>query len=156
MAQAETRIRRAYKRDISEICRIAQVLRLPIRGFYWHERAVIAPAVRCGQFFVAIDSNDEVVGILWLRAHSRNSFAMVIESLAVAPERKGQGIGTALVEFAKRIAKGSRKVTLAVNSFWQYGVKDFYLKQGFHLLEPVGVWNGHKYHRFIMSLSAVS
>lgn len=141
-------IRKAKMLDYPSVLRIAQILFLDIRGFYWHTGKFISDQIRQGNYFVA-EENGNIIGILCVK----DSYDyLLIETLAVLKENQSFGIGRKLVEFAKNLACRKNKKYLTVCSFYEYGVKDFYLRIGFSLLRLPGTMSGHKYHCFWMKI----
>lgn len=134
--------------DYRSISRIAQILFLDIPGFYWHTGEFTSKEIRCGNYFVA-EEGGNIVGIMCLKD---SIDSLEIETLAVSEKNKLSGIGRKLVEFAKELARRKNKKYLTVCSFYEYGVKDFYLRIGFSLLRRHGTMSGHKYYRFSMKI----
>ena len=163
-------IRKANLGDAQKITEIAQVLYLDIPGFNWHQEDFIMKQIEKGEYYVAVSSDsafvatsakevalaqeEQVAGVMSLR--ERNGM-LYIETLAVAKDiqaphlrasgGQAKGVGSGLVEFAKQFAKENNFKILRTTSFYEYGVKDFYLKNGFRLLDEPGEYNGHKFHR---------
>jgi ribosomal protein S18 acetylase RimI-like enzyme len=73
-----------------------------------------AALIAAGSVWVAHDAG-EVVGVLVL--HERDT-ALLIENVAVRPDRQGRGLGRALVRFAEEHARraGLAEVTLYTNA----------------------------------------
>jgi len=69
--------------------------------------------VRAGEVWVAREDGG-VAGVLVIRAEGR---ALLLENVAVAPDRQGRGIGRALIDFAEEQARdlGLDEVTLYTN-----------------------------------------
>ncbi len=72
---------------------------------------------------------------------------LYIETLAKAKDIQSSGVGKRLVEFAKQFARENNFKILRTTSFYEYRVKDFYIKNGFRLLPEPGEYSGHKFYR---------
>lgn len=141
-------IRKANLEDLAAIKNIADLLYLDIPGFNWNKEDFIKDQVEKGEYYIA-EEGDKAVGAMSLR--SRNNM-LYIETLAVSKDIRSLGIGSGLVDFAKRFAREKGFIILRVTSFYEYGVKDFYLKHGFRLLPEPGEYGGHKFHRLEFEL----
>lgn len=140
-------IRQANLKDIGNIKEIADSLYLDIPNFVWNTEDFIKKQVEKGEYYVFEDptaGGNRVLGIMSLR--DRNGM-MYIETLAVAKDIQSRGIGSKLVGFAKEFALKKGFNILRTTSFYEYGVKDFWLKQGFLLLDEPGEYSGHKFYR---------
>ncbi len=136
-------IRKALPEDIEMIAKIAQALYLNIPDFVWTTEKFIINQIERGEYYLA-EENRKIIGITSLR--ERNGM-LYIETLAVAKNIQSKGVGSGLVEFAKRFARENNFKILRTTSFYEYGVKDFWIKQGFRLLDEPGEYNGHKFYR---------
>ena len=136
-------IRKALPEDIEMIAKIAQALYLNIPDFVWTTEKFIINQIERGEYCLA-EENGKIIGIVSLR--ERNGM-LYIETLAVAKNIQSKGVGSRLVEFAKRFAKENNFKILRTTSFYEYGVKDFWIKQGFRLLDEPGEYGGHKFYR---------
>mgnify|MGYP001612067519 FL=1 len=74
---------------------------------------------------------------------------LYIETLAVAKDIQSRGVGSKMVEFAKRFAKENGFEILRTTSFYEFDprVKNFWIKNGFRLLPEPGEYGGHKFYR---------
>ncbi len=141
-------IRKANLEDAAAIKIIADLLYLDIPGFNFNEESFIGDYIRRGEYYVA-EENGKIIGIMSVRERDGRLY---IETLAVAGDIQSKGVGSKLVEFAKQIAKESGFKILRVASFYEYGVKDFYIKHGFRLLDEPGEYGGHNFHRLDFEL----
>ena len=137
-------IRKADPEDLEVIKEIADLLYIEMPDFVWNAGDFIKKQIERGEYFVA-EENGKAVGVISLR--ERNGM-MYIETLAVSKDIQAKGFGSKLVEFAKQFARKNGFVVLRTTSFYEYGVKDYWLKQGFRLLDEPGEYGGHKFHRF--------
>ena len=158
-------IRQAVSEDSKAIKKIADLLYIEMPDFVWNTEKFIKEQVERGEYYVAVFSDlsaeasaqagalakeEQIVGIASLR--ERNGM-MYIETLAVAKDIRSKGVGSKLVEFAKQLARENGFKILRVTSFYEYGVKDFYIKHGFKLLDKLGEYSGHKFHRLDFELN---
>lgn len=141
-------IRKANLEDAAAIKIIADLLYLDIPGFDWNKEDFIKGQIERGEYYVGED-NGKIAGIISLR--ERNGM-MYIETLAVAKDVQSAGIGSKLVKFAKEFARKNNFKIMRTTSFYEYGVKDFYIKHGFRLLDEPGEYGGHKFHRLDFEL----
>jgi len=142
-------VRKANLEDIGAIKKIADLLYFEMPDFVWNTGEFIEKQVGRGEYYVA-EENGKVVGITSLRERNK---MLYIETLAVAKDSQSSGLGKKLVEFARQFAKGNNFEILRTTSFYEYGVKDFWIKQGFRLLGEPGEYGGHKFYRFELKLN---
>ena len=95
------------------------------------------------------EEKGKAVGVISL---GRRDDIMYIRTLAVTNHNQSRGVGAQLIEFAKEFTRKKGLNTLRTYSFYEYKTVDFYLNQGFSLLEKPGIYRGHKYYRFEMEL----
>lgn len=79
-------------------------------------------------FTLLAQEDNQVVGYITIIC---DSGVAQIEPLMVDPDKKGQGIGSALLQEAEKVAKekGIHKLWLETGQDWK--AKDFYLKHGY-------------------------
>ena len=142
-------IRLANQEDGGAIKKIADLLYLDIPEFNWNKDDFIKGQIKKGEYYVA-EENGKIIGITSLR--DRNS-RLYIETLAVAKDIQSSGIGKKLVEFTKQFAKENNFKIMRTTSFYEYGVKDFWIKQGFKLLDEPGQYSGHEFYRLELKLN---
>lgn len=135
-------IRKAILKDVEAIKQIADLLYIEMPDFVWNQEDFIKKQIERGEYYVL--EKDKVLGILSLR---EKQGMMYIETLAVAKDLQAKGIGSKLIEFAKDFGRKNNFKILRTTSFYEYGVKDFYIKNGFRLLPESGKYSGHKFHR---------
>lgn len=141
-------IRKAVLGDTKVIKKIADLLYLDIPGFDWNKEDFIEGQIRKGEYYIA-EEGEKAVGAMSLR--ERNG-RLYIETLVVSKDIQSKGVGSMLVDFAKQFARENGFKILRTTSFYEYGVKDFYLKHGFRLLPEPGEYGGHKFYRFQFDL----
>ncbi|MDD5145373.1 MAG: GNAT family N-acetyltransferase [Candidatus Pacebacteria bacterium] len=141
-------IKKAEIGDKKEILDIVNLLYFNIPDFVWNDPNFVEKQIKNGQYFLA-EIGGKTVGIISFRMRNKKMF---IETLAVALDHQMEGVGAKLIEFAKEYAKENNSSALCACSFLEYKTVDFYLTQGFSLLEQRGIYNNHKYYRFEMQL----
>ncbi len=141
-------IRLANYSDIKAIKKIADLLFVEMPDFIWNTEDFIKKQVEKGEYYVYEDE-DRIIGIISLR--ERNGM-LYIETLAVSKDIQSKGIGSKLVDFAKKFALENGFKIMRTTSFYEYGVKDFWIKHGFRLLDEAGEYGGHKFYRFQFDL----
>ena len=144
-------IRKAGLEDIRMIKEIADLLYLNIPGFDWNKEGFIKGQIEKGEYYVA-EKNGEIIGITSLR--ERNGM-LYIETLAVAKDVQSKGVGSKLVDFARQFAWENNFKILRTTSFYEFDprVKDFWIKQGFRLLDEPGEYGGYKFYRLEFKLN---
>lgn len=141
-------IRHATLEDLKTIKETAGLLYIEMPDFVWNTEEFIKGQIERGEYYVAEDEG-KVVGIVSLR--ERNGM-MYIETLAVAKTVQSSGIGSKLVEFAKEFSRKNNFKIMRTTSFYEYGIKDYWVKQGFRLLDEPGEYSGHEFYRFELNL----
>lgn len=143
-------LRKAQREDKKDILKIISSLHLDMPGFIWDDEDFVEGQIKYGEYFV-VEINGKLAGVASFRKKGNK---MYIETLAVDKNYRMQGIGTKLVEFAKKFTKENNSDALCACSFYEYEIGDFYIKQGFSLLKKPGIYNNHKYYRFEIKLNA--
>lgn len=141
-------IRKANLEDVKTIIEIARVLYIDIPDFVWTTEDFIKKQIEKGEYYMVKEAG-KIAGIVSLRERNR---MLYIETLAKAKDAQSSGIGKKLVEFAKQFARENNFKILRTTSFYEYGVKDFWVKQDFRLLDEPGEYGGHKFYRFEFDL----
>ena len=140
----KSRIRQARASDLEAVRRLNTLLRTGVRGFYWDSDRYLRSAIARRSCYVA-EENREVQAALIVASKLpegvREQRHLVIETLVVDPRYRGHGIGTELVELAKRLAF-DRNRRLYVESFYEYGKPSYYRNIGFELAH----YRGRPYH----------
>lgn len=141
-------IRLATLIDLQEIKQIADLLYIDMPDFVWNTKEFIKEQIKKEEYYIS-EENEKIIGIISLR---ERNMMLYIETLAVAKNIQSSGIGKKLVEFARQFARENNFKVLRTTSFYEYGVKDFWIKQGFQLLAEPGEYKGYKFYRFEFDL----
>lgn len=115
-----------------------------IRHFQWSERWWIEANLK--NIYVATEKGNVLGEVCVLPSGA----GFRIETLAVAPEHQGFGVGRSLVDYAKMVARAKGSKTLAVCSFAVYDKRTFYEACGFVHMRECG--NQYPYHHMVMAL----
>ena len=104
--------------------------------------------------FLLVNDNGEFIGFASYEINWDNSRKTKIHKLYVLPEIQGKGIGRMLINHIKEIAlkANNNALFLTVNRFNK--AKEFYLKQGFHIVEEkqFQIGNGYIMDDYVMEL----
>lgn len=141
-------IRVANLGDKKAILDIISLLYINMPGFVWNQDDFVTNQIQNKEYFV-LEEDNKVVAIMSLRKRKNK---VSIETLAVRKESQNRGLGSKLIEFAKKYAKEHGCKTLHAYSFAEYKAVNFYLKQSFEYFDRTGEYNGHAYDSFQISL----
>lgn len=144
----EVNLRKAEEKDKKDIVNIIKMIRLEIPEFVWDKPEFVEKQIRNGEYFVA-ETDGKIVGVISLRQRKKT---IHIETLAVIPEYRLKKIGTQLVNLAKSFTKEKGLKDLCACSFFEYKIGDFYINQGFTLLDKPGAYNGYQYYKFVTKI----
>jgi GNAT superfamily N-acetyltransferase len=104
--------------------------------------------------FLLVNDNGEFIGFASYEINWDNSRKTKIHKLYVLPEIQGKGIGRMLINHIKEIAlkANNNALCLTVNRFNK--AKEFYLKQGFHIVaeKQFQIGNGYIMDDYVMEL----
>lgn len=147
--QSVIKIRKAKLSDLYKINDIGHNVLLDIPGFVWGQPSWNEEKIKAGWYWVATD-NSLVVGVICLEFCSDG--IVIGHMLSVAETHQRLGVGTKLIEFAKRLAKKKKMQQLQGCSFLEYDATDFYLKCGAKRASRQQSFHGHKYNCFNFDL----
>lgn len=94
-------------------------------------------SMRSDQDFYLINFQNEDVGFIALK--NKNSHILRIEKLYLLPQIQGKGIGSSLIDFAKKECVRRDKSILELNVNRGNNAYYFYLKVGFKVVEEVDI-----------------
>src|SRR3989344_5228708 len=141
-------VRQAELKDAKEILEIVNSLYLDIPKFVWNDFDFVQNQINSKEYFV-IENNGMLIGAMSLRQRTNK---INIETLVVKKEFQRQGIGGALIEFAKQFTKEKGVTLLHAYSFPEYRIADFYKKKGFKMLDYTGYYKGRPYDCFELAV----
>lgn len=105
--------------------------------------------------FLLVEDNGKHIGFASYEINFENTHKTKIHKLYVLPEIQGKGIGKLLINHINEIAQSANNLALilTVNRFNK--AKDFYLKQGFHIVEEkqFQIGNGYIMDDYVMELT---
>lgn len=141
-------IRQAVQKDIKAIIEIIGLLKLDIPGFVWDDEDFILQQINNGEYFV-LEEDGQVIAIMSLRKRKNK---VSIETLAVKKDFQHKGLGSQLIDFAKKFTKDNGFSILHAYSFTEYNAIHFYLNRNFKMLDNPGHYKRHKYDCFEIKL----
>jgi GNAT superfamily N-acetyltransferase len=104
--------------------------------------------------FLLVNDNGEFIGFASYEINWEHTSKTKIHKLYVLPSIQGKGIGKALIQYLRDIAQKAENtiLVLTVNRF--NSAKEFYLKQGFHIVEEkqFQIGNGYIMDDYVMEL----
>lgn len=104
--------------------------------------------------FLLVEDDGEFIGFVSYEINWENSSKTKIHKLYVLPTIQGKGIGKFLINHVRELALKAQNsaLLLTVNRFNK--AKDFYLKQGFHIVEEkqFQIGNGYIMDDYVMEL----
>jgi GNAT superfamily N-acetyltransferase len=136
-----TYIRKAKMADLDTILKINKALELWTPN-PWLDPVWTASEIRKGSFYLAHGAAPQAAMCL-----VPGDDAYSIETLAVADDARGGGVGRKLVEFATKKAIEGGKPALYVGSYKAFGVRGFYESCGFEVIAVRQLY-GRKYWWF--------
>jgi N-acetylglutamate synthase-like GNAT family acetyltransferase len=140
---------KATPSEAIEIAALNKQLYLPMKDFRWSTQEWADAEIKEGRYYVLHDKSG-VAGAICLHLPYKN--IGVIEAIAVRSDLQGQGLGKRMIESAEEVLRKAGMEKVIVNSFHEYGVKDFYQRCGFECVSESPVFNGHSYYSFSKSL----
>ncbi len=142
-----TAIEKARKADLAAVRDINSLLRTGVRDFYWDSSRYAGSAIAENRCFVVRRGGAIAASIILENRNTTRQYpqkSLAIGALAVRPEHRRDGWGTALVEFAKARAFQQNK-RLYAESFYEFRKLGFYRKLGFQRAAPKK-YRGRPYH----------
>jgi GNAT superfamily N-acetyltransferase len=102
-----------------------------VEYLFFHEPKYIRRFIRKGTVIKASIAG-RIIGVLGYASEPLNKYMMILDFLCVDKAFQGHGIGSRLVNIFVNICESTYTIKdIIVSSFVIYGVKDFYIKQGF-------------------------
>lgn len=141
---------KAAPSEAVEIASLNKLLYLPMKDFRWSTQEWADAEIKEGHYYVLHDKSG-VAGAICLHLLPQEKTG-VIEAIAVRPDLQGLGLGRRMIEHAEKILLDTGMEKVIVESFHEYGVKNFYQQCGFQCAAESPVFNGHPYHSFSKTL----
>lgn len=144
---------RATLADVKPIVALNKQFHLDIPGFRWDTEAWISDQIDKGTFHLLKDGAS-TYGAVCIQTALDNLAPTdaYIETIATREDLHGKGYGKKLINQSASIARAEGKHRLIVESFLEYGLKDFYTKCGFQLEPERPDFHGHQYNVFTMEI----
>jgi diamine N-acetyltransferase len=105
--------------------------------------------------FLLVENEGEFIGFASYETNWEHTSKTKIHKLYVLPNIQGKGLGKTLINHIREIAQKAENTALilTVNRF--NSAKEFYLKQGFHIVEEkqFQIGNGYIMDDYVMELS---
>ena len=141
-------LRFATQADVRGIVALNQSFHLDIEDFHWDRPEWVQRLVSSRCYFV-LEHESVLQAAICLIVEGSD---VVLDTIAVSEQARGQGIGRRLVAWAARAAAAAGKSRLVVGSFCAYDLRDFYVKCGFEY-DGIELCMGHESHSLHIDLS---
>ncbi len=144
---------RATQADVKPIVALNRQFHLDIPDFRWDTETWTTDQIDKGTFHL-LKEGGSTYGAVCIQTALDNlpSTDAYIETIATREDLHGKGYGRELINQAALIARDEGKHRLIVESFLEYGLKDFYTKCGFQLESEQQDFHGHTYNVFTMEI----
>jgi GNAT superfamily N-acetyltransferase len=148
MLDPSMEIVKASEQDIDVILSLNQLLHVEASEFKGNTRGFVKQEVANGNYFVVKDRG-KVVAAACIAPRDEGVY---LETLSVAEAYQRKGIGSELIEHAKKVTKELGCDKLIVETYRQYSADRFYAKCGFKKIPTMAEYKGKPYSRFLTKL----
>jgi GNAT superfamily N-acetyltransferase len=148
MLDPSMEIVKASEQDIDVILSLNQLLHVEASEFKGNTYEFVKQEVADGNYFVVKDRG-KVVAAACIAPRDEGVY---LETLSVSETYQGKGIGSALIEHAKKVTKELGSDKLIVDTYRQYSADGFYAKCGFKQIPTMAEYKGKPYSRFLTKL----
>ena len=148
MLDTSREIVKASTQDIEAIVSLNQLLKVDVPEFKGNTYDFVQQEVANGHYFVVKDRG-KVAGAACISPRDEGVY---LETLAISEAYQRKGIGSALIEHAKKVTKDKGFDKLLVDTYNQYSADVFYTKCGFKKIPTMAKYKGKPYHKFLMKL----
>ncbi len=152
MLQPSMEIIKASEKDIEVIFSLNQLLHVEASEFKGNTYDFVEQEVANGNYCVVKDRGKVVAAF----CISPRSEGVYLETIAISEAYQRKGIGSTLIEHAKKVTKDHGFDKLFVDTYCQYSADDFYTKCGFKKIPTMGKYKGKPYHKFLMELPSTT
>lgn len=149
MLDPSMEIVKASEQDIDVILSLNQLLHVEASEFKGNTRDFVKQEVTNGNYFVVKDRG-KVVAAACIAPRDE---VVYLETLAVSEGYQKKGIGSELIEHAKKVTKALGFDQLIVETYRQYSADGFYAKCGFKKIPTMAEYKGKPYSRFLTKLA---
>jgi N-acetylglutamate synthase-like GNAT family acetyltransferase len=143
---------RASVQDIEVILSLNQLLHVEAKEFKGNAYDFVKQEVAKGNYFVVKDGGTVVAAA----CISPRDEGVYLETIAISEAYQKKGIGSELIEHAKKVTKDHGFDKLFVDTYCQYSADDFYTKCGFKKIPTMGKYKGKPYHKFLLELPSTT
>lgn len=141
------KVRKATIGDLPAVRSVMRVLRVPgVPWADWHTVRMIRTVLLEGRYY-CMELGGRIVGAMSVEECARGE--LEIATLAVRRSACRKRVGTALVRFARQLARRRGKKRIVVSSACMYGARPFYERQGFRVRSS-GTYRGKRWHEFVL------
>jgi GNAT superfamily N-acetyltransferase len=149
MLDPSMEIVKASEQDIDVILSLNQLLHVEATEFKGNTYEFVKQEVANGNYFVVKDRG-KVVAAACIAPRDEGVY---LETLSVSEAYQRKGIGSELIEHAKKITKELGCDNLIVETYRQYSADGFYAKCGFKKIPTMAEYKGKPYSRFLTKLA---
>jgi N-acetylglutamate synthase-like GNAT family acetyltransferase len=139
---------RASAQDIEVILSLNQLLHVEASEFKGNTYDFVEQEVANGNYCVVKDRG-KVVAAACIAPRDEGVY---LETIAISEAYQRKGIGSELIEYAKKVTRDQGCDKLLVDTYCQYSADDFYAKCGFKKIPTFAKYKGKPYHKFLMEL----
>ena len=139
---------KASEQDINAIFTLNQLLKVEASEFRGNTYDFVEQEVGNGNYFVVKDSGKVVAAA----CISPRDDGVYLETIAISEAYQRKGIGSKLIEYAKKITKDYGFDKLLLDTYRQYSADAFYIKCGFKKIPTWAEYKGKPYHKFLIEL----
>ncbi len=143
---------RASEQDIEAILALNQLLKVEAPEFKGNTHDFVEGEVDEGNYFVVKDRGTVVAAA----CISPRDEGMYLETISVSEAYQKKGIGSELIEHAKKITQDHGFDKLLVDTYCQYSADVFYSRCGFKKIPTMAKYKGKPYHKFLMQLPSAA
>ena len=145
------KIVKATEQDIETILTLNQLLRVEASEFRGNTYDFVKQEVAEGNYFVVKDRG-KIAAAACIAPRDEGVY---LETLSVSEAYQNKGIGSELIEHAKKVTHDHGSDKLLVDTYCQYSADEFYTKCGFKKIPTMAKYKGKPYHKFVMKLPTV-
>lgn len=143
---------KASEQDIETILSLNQLLHVEASEFKGNTYDFVKQEVAEGNYFVVKDG-DKIAAAACIAPRDEGVY---LETLSVSEAYQNKGIGSELIEHAKKVTHDHGCDKLLVDTYCQYSADEFYTKCGFKKIPTMAKYKGKPYHKFAMKLPSAA
>ncbi len=143
---------RASAQDIEVILSLNRLLNVEASEFKGNTCDFVKQEVDKGNYYV-VKHRGNVVAAACISPRDEGVY---LETIAISEAYQKKGIGSELIEHAKKVTKEHGCDKLLVDTFCQYSADAFYAKCGFKKVPTMAKYKGKPYHKFLMKLPSAA